>query len=74
MMINKTELKLLADALRTMESGYSELPDFAPELDEAALSVVLDEVAKRMQDICRFRLFVLEKQELIVRTLSFDAH
>ena len=50
MMINKTELKLLADALRTMESGYSELPDFAPELDEAALSVVLDEVAKRMQD------------------------
>ncbi len=50
MMINKTELKLLADALRTMESGYSELPDFAPELDEATLSVVLDEVAKRMQD------------------------
>lgn len=50
MMINKTELKLLADALRTMESGYSELPDFTPELDEAALSVVLDEVAKRMQD------------------------
>lgn len=50
MMINKTELKLLADALRKMESGYSDLPDFTPDFDEAALSAVLDEVAERMQD------------------------
>lgn len=50
MMINKTELKLLNDALRILESGYSELPDFTPEIDEAAMSAVLDEVAERMQD------------------------
>ena len=50
MMINKTELKLLATALRKLESGYSELPEFVPEFDEAALSAVLDEVAERMQD------------------------
>ncbi len=49
-MINKTELKLLADALQKMESGYSNLPDFTPEFDEAALSAVLNEVAARMQD------------------------
>ena len=42
MMINKTELNLLATALRKLERGYSELPAFVPEFDAAALSAVLD--------------------------------
>ena len=39
MMINKTELKLLADALHKLESGYSDLPEFAPELDIVVYAV-----------------------------------
>lgn len=50
MMINKIELKLLSNALRILERGYATLPDFAPDIDEAALATVLDEVAERMQD------------------------
>ena len=49
-MINKSELKLLRDALEKLESGSSHLPEFTPEVDEDALAAVLSEVAVRMQD------------------------
>ena len=49
-MINRNELKLLQTALSKLESGFDDLPDFAPDFDEQALAAVLDEVAERMQD------------------------
>ena len=49
-MINKSELKLLRQALEKLEAGFSDLPEFSPGVDEQALSGVLDEVAERMQD------------------------
>ena len=49
-MINPAELELLRDALATMAEGYSELPAFTPEFDQAAVAEVLQTVARRMQD------------------------
>lgn len=49
-MINKKELELLQDALRTLETGFADLPTFTPEFDAVAAKAVLDEVATRMQD------------------------
>lgn len=49
-MINKNELKLLRRALDKLEAGFTDLPDFSPELDNDALAAVLDEVAGRMQE------------------------
>lgn len=49
-MINKSELKLLREALEKLEAGFSDLPEFSPEFDEQALAGVLGEVAVRMQD------------------------
>lgn len=49
-MINKNEIKLLREALDTLEAGFTDLPEFEPDFDTAALTDVLGEVAKRMQD------------------------
>ena len=49
-MINKRELKLLRDALATLEEGASGLPEFAPSLDVERAASVLADVATRMQD------------------------
>lgn len=49
-MINKSELKLLQAALDKLAAGFSDLPEFKPEFDEAAVASVLSEVAERMQD------------------------
>jgi len=49
-MINKSELKLLRQALEKLEAGFSDLPEFSPGIDEARLASVLDEVADRMHD------------------------
>lgn len=49
-MINKKELKLLREALDTLEAGFTDLPEFTPEIDEQALSNVLRQVAERMQN------------------------
>ncbi len=49
-MINKNEIELLRGALDKLESGFTDLPDFRPDVDEKALAAVLDEVATRMQD------------------------
>jgi glutamate/tyrosine decarboxylase-like PLP-dependent enzyme len=49
-MINPAELDLLRDALSTLAKGYENLPDFTPDLDEEALTKVLQDAAVRMQD------------------------
>jgi glutamate/tyrosine decarboxylase-like PLP-dependent enzyme len=49
-MINIQELELLADALKILEEGARELPEFTPQLDTETLAPVLTEVARRMQD------------------------
>ena len=49
-MINKQELKLLRDALATLEEGTRTLPEFAPSVDVERAADVLAEVATRMQD------------------------
>ncbi len=49
-MINRKELDLLQKALGRLEDGAADLPAFTPDVDEAALARVLDEVATRMQD------------------------
>ena len=49
-MINRKELALLAEALDTLEQGFTELPDFTPAFDEAAARAVLLDAATRMRD------------------------
>lgn len=49
-MINRKELELLAGALEKLEQGASDLPSFTPEFDVAEASMVIAEVATRMQD------------------------
>ena len=49
MTFDKTTLALLAEALEQLDDGFSDLPEFAPEVDHEALRAVLLEVAERMQ-------------------------
>jgi glutamate/tyrosine decarboxylase-like PLP-dependent enzyme len=49
-MINQTEIRLLKEALQTLERGFSDLPGFTPEFDADAAGKVLQTVAERMQD------------------------
>jgi glutamate/tyrosine decarboxylase-like PLP-dependent enzyme len=49
-MINKSELKLLQQALETLEAGFEDLPEFTPDFDEAAVAEVIKMVAERMRD------------------------
>ena len=49
-MINKNEIKLLQAALEKLEAGFTDLPEFEPEFDAAAVGEVLGEVAERMQN------------------------
>ena len=49
-MINETEIQLLKEALQTLESGFSDLPEFTPAFDATAAATVLQTVAERMQD------------------------
>jgi len=49
-MINKNEIKLLREALGTLEADFTHLPEFEPVFDETALADVLGEVTKRMRD------------------------
>jgi len=48
--LEKESLRLLRDALQTLESGFSTLPDTALPLDERAMARVLSEVAERLRD------------------------
>jgi len=49
-MINKSEVKLLQQALKTLEAGFEDLPEFTPDFDEAAVAEVINTVAERMRD------------------------
>jgi glutamate/tyrosine decarboxylase-like PLP-dependent enzyme len=49
-MIDPTELQLLRDALDRLAEGFSDLPDFEPEINANAVASVLQEVAARMHD------------------------
>ncbi len=49
-MINKNEITLLREALDKLETGFTDLPEFTPDFDAAAVSDVLSEVAERMHD------------------------
>ena len=49
-MINKQELKLLRDALATLEEGTGTLPEFTPSFDVERAADVLADAATRMQD------------------------
>lgn len=49
-MINPAELTILKKALDTLAEGFTELPDFAEQIDTRAIESVLQEVAVRMQD------------------------
>ena len=49
-MINPAELELLRQALATLAEGYTDLPEFTPEIDPDAAGEVLQRVARRMQD------------------------
>jgi glutamate/tyrosine decarboxylase-like PLP-dependent enzyme len=47
---SRQELELLKEALDSLEQGFSDLPEFTPTFDPAAIGAVLQEVATRMQD------------------------
>ncbi len=50
MTLDQTSLALLSEALERLDDGFSDLPDFAPQVDHEAIRAVLLEVAERMQD------------------------
>jgi glutamate/tyrosine decarboxylase-like PLP-dependent enzyme len=43
-------LVLLAESLKLLDEGFSELPNFSPEIDTARIRDVLNEVAVKMRD------------------------
>jgi tyrosine decarboxylase/aspartate 1-decarboxylase len=49
-MINPAELDVLRSALDKLEEGFTDLPEFTPEIDVDAVAEVLQQVAVRMQD------------------------
>lgn len=50
MLIEKESLGILHEAIRRLEQGFQELPEFSHVVDTDALSKILSEVAKKMQD------------------------
>lgn len=50
MFIEKESLGILHEAIRRLEQGFQELPEFSHVVDTDALSKILSEVAKKMQD------------------------
>lgn len=50
MLIEKESLGILHEAIRLLEQGFQELPEFSHDVDTDALSKILSEVAKKMQD------------------------
>ncbi len=50
MFIEKESLGILHEAIRYLEQGFQELPEFSHVVDTDALSKILSEVAKKMQD------------------------
>jgi glutamate/tyrosine decarboxylase-like PLP-dependent enzyme len=50
MTLDHASLRLLAEALQTLERGFDNLPQFTPEVDPEALGGVLQDVAERLRD------------------------
>ncbi len=50
MSFDHSTLSILAEALQRLEDGFSDLPDFQPEVDAEATRAVLLEVAERLGD------------------------
>ena len=50
MLIEKESLGILNEAIRRLEQGFQELPEFSHVVDTDALGKILSEVAKKMQD------------------------
>lgn len=50
MTLDSSTLSLLAEAIERLDGGFSDLPDYAPEIDREALRAVLLETADRMRD------------------------
>ena len=50
MFIEKESLGILHEAIRYLEQGFQELPEFSHVVDTDALSKILSEVAKKTQD------------------------
>ncbi len=50
MTLDHDTLSILAEALDQLDDGFSDLPDFTPQIDREAVRAVLLEVAERMQD------------------------
>ena len=50
MTLDHDTLSILAEALEKLDDGFSDLPDYTPQVDRDAVRAVLLEVAERMQD------------------------
>ena len=50
MMFDPAEIETLRKSLDTLAKGFSDLPDFGPDHDYAAIGAVLNEAAKKMQE------------------------
>ncbi len=50
MTLDHDTLSILAEALAKLDDGFSDLPDFTPQIDQAAMRAVLLEVAERLHD------------------------
>lgn len=50
MKLETRSLEVLAEALKTLEDGFAQLPELEPEADLACLGRVLQEVAEKMRD------------------------
>ncbi len=50
MTLDHETVSLLSEALRTLEAGFSDLPEFTPEIDVNSLRPVLMELAERLHD------------------------
>lgn len=50
MVLDKSSLKVLTEALEELETGFQKLPKFEPLTDQSALGKVLLEVAERMKN------------------------
>ncbi|MEW6347526.1 MAG: aminotransferase class I/II-fold pyridoxal phosphate-dependent enzyme [Thermodesulfobacteriota bacterium] len=50
MTLETQSVSALAEALRILDAGFNELPEFKPQTDLSGITEVLHEVARRMQD------------------------
>jgi glutamate/tyrosine decarboxylase-like PLP-dependent enzyme len=49
-MFDPADIETLRKSLNTLAKGFSDLPEFSPEIDRVALDAVLEETARKMRD------------------------